>query len=52
MKVSFDFWKLAEGLVSVTLALGVVYLFAAILDRPADDIVGWVALGMAAGVRR
>ena len=52
MKVTFDFWKLVEGLVSVALALGVVYLFAWILGEPADNVVGWVALGLAAGSNR
>lgn len=45
-----------EGFVSVTLvnlvgvlvAIGLVYLFAWILDEPADNVVGWFALGLAA----
>lgn len=52
MKVTFDFWKLGESLVGVTLAIGVVYLFAWILGEPADNVVGWVALGLAAGSNR
>ena len=52
MKVTFDFWKLAESLISVMIALGVVYLFAWLLNEPADQIVGWVALGVAAGANR
>lgn len=52
MKVTFDFWKLAEGLVLTAIAIGVVYLFAWLLNEPADRIVGWVALGMAAGATR
>jgi hypothetical protein len=52
MKVTFDFWKLAENLISITIALGVVYLFAWLLNEPADNVVGWVALGMAAGATR
>ena len=52
MKVTFDFWKLAESLVAVTIALAVVYLFAWLLGRPADNVVGWVALGVAAGSNR
>lgn len=51
-KVTFDFWKLAESLVSVALALAVVYLFAWLLNEPADNVVGWVALGMAATSNR
>jgi hypothetical protein len=52
MKVTFDFWKLAESLISVMIALGVVYLFAWLLNEPADNVVGWVALGVAAGANR
>ena len=52
MKVTFDFWKLAESLISLTIALGVVYLFAWLLNEPADNVVGWVALGVAAGATR
>ena len=52
MKVTFDFWKLAEGLIGLTIALGVVYLFAWLLNEPAHNVVGWVALGVAAGKHR
>jgi hypothetical protein len=52
MKVTFDFWKLAESIVGVIIALGVVYLFAWLLNEPADNVVGWVALGVAAGSNR
>ena len=52
MKVTFDFWKLAENLISITIALGVVYLFAWMSGLPADNVVGWVALGLAAGAHR
>ena len=52
MKVTFDFWKLAESLIGLTIALGVVYLFAWLLGRTADNVVGWVALGVAAGSNR
>jgi len=52
MKVTFDFWKLVEGLITVTIALAVVYLFAWMLGQPADNVVGWVALGVAAGANR
>ena len=52
MKVTFDFWKLAESLGLVTIAIGVVYLFAWLLNEPAGNVVGWVALGMAAGANR
>jgi hypothetical protein len=37
------------GLIDVFIAIGVVYFFAWLLSEPADNIVGWVALGMAAG---
>jgi hypothetical protein len=52
MKVTFDFWKLAESIIGLTIALGVVYLFAWLLNEPADNVVGWVALGVAAGKHR
>jgi hypothetical protein len=52
MKVTFDFWKLAESIVGVIIALGAVYLFAWLLNEPADNVVGWVALGVAAGANR
>jgi hypothetical protein len=38
------------GLVDAFIAVCVVYFFAWLLSEPADNIVGWVALGMAAGV--
>jgi hypothetical protein len=38
------------GLVDAFIAVGVVYFFAWLLNEPADNVVGWVALGMAAGV--
>jgi hypothetical protein len=38
-----------SSLVDVFIAIGVVYFFAWLFSEPADNIVGWVALGMAAG---
>ena len=52
LKVTFDFWKLADSIVLTAIAIGVVYLFAWMLGQPADNVVGWVALGMVAGVRQ
>lgn len=36
------------SLVDVLIAIGLVYLFAWLLDEPADNVVGWFALGLAA----
>lgn len=52
LKVTFDFWRLLESLVATAIAIGVVYLFAWMLGLPADNVVGWVALGVAAGSNR
>jgi len=38
------------SLVDVLIALGVVYFFAWLFGEPADQVVGWVALGLAVGV--
>jgi hypothetical protein len=37
------------SLVDVLIAIGVVYFFAWLFGEPADQVVGWVALGLAAG---
>jgi hypothetical protein len=52
LKVTFDFWKLAESIVLTAFAIGLVFLFAWMLGQPVDNVVGWVALGMAAGANR
>lgn len=39
-----------SSLVDVLIALGVVYFFAWLFGEPADQVVGWVALGLAVGV--
>jgi hypothetical protein len=46
--------ELLEGFVALAIACVVLYFFAWILNEPADDLVGWMALGMAAsaGSRR
>jgi hypothetical protein len=38
-----------SSLVDVLIAVGVVYFFAWLFGIPADRVVGWVALGLAAG---
>ena len=35
-------------LVSVSVCIGAVFMFAWLLDEPADNVVGWFALGLAA----
>lgn len=40
--------KVLFQLVSVFVCLGAVFMFAWILDEPADNVVGWFALGLAA----
>ena len=52
MKVSFDIWDLVNSLFLVIIAIGVVYLMSWLLNTDPDITVGWVALGMAAGIRR
>jgi len=39
---------LLEGFVATVVACAVLYFFAWILNEPADDLVGWMALGIAA----
>ena len=41
-----------ESLVDVLIAICVVYFFAWLFGEPADQVVGWVALGLAAGAIR
>jgi len=43
-----------EGFVALAIASVVLYFLAWILNEPADDLVGWMALGLAAsaGSRR
>ena len=36
-----------SSIVNVLFASFTVYFFAWILDEPADDLVGWIALGLA-----
>ena len=38
-----------SSLVDVLIAIGVVYFFAWFFGEPADQVVGWVALGLAVG---
>ena len=40
-----------SSLVDVLIVIGVVYFFAWFFGEPADQVVGWVALGVAAGAR-
>jgi hypothetical protein len=44
--------NVASGLINVGIAIGVVYLLGWLLNQDVDSIVGWVALGMAAGSNR
>jgi len=37
-----------EGFVALAVASVVLYFLAWLLNEPADDLVGWMALGMAA----
>jgi hypothetical protein len=39
-------------LINTVIAVGVVYGMAWLLDQHVDSIVGWVALGLAAGSNR
>lgn len=43
---------LLTGLINVAIAIGVVYLASWLTGQPVDSLVGWVALGMAAGSNR
>jgi hypothetical protein len=38
-----------SSLVDVLIAIGVVYILAWLFGEPVDQVVGWVALGLAAG---
>lgn len=49
MKVTFNFWHLVESLISLGIGIGLVYFFAWLTGDTADNTVGWVALGLAAG---
>lgn len=40
-----------ESFVSVIIAVGVVYVTAWLFNQPANDLVGWMALGIAASKR-
>ena len=39
-----------SSLVDVLIVIGVVYFFAWLFGESSDQVVGWVALGMATGV--
>jgi hypothetical protein len=39
-----------SSLVDVLIAIGAVYILAWLFGEPVDQVVGWVALGLAAGV--
>jgi hypothetical protein len=39
-----------SSLVDVLIAIGVVYILAWLFGEPVDQVVGWVALGLAVGV--
>ncbi len=41
-----------SGLVDVLIAIGAVYILAWLFGEPVDQVVGWVALGLAAGAKR
>ena len=45
----FNYEKLFEGLVGVVIGLITVYFFSWLLNKDPTEIVGWVALGIAAG---
>ena len=45
----FNYGKLFESLVCVLIALVTVYFYSWLLDKDPAGIVGWVALGIAAG---
>jgi hypothetical protein len=45
----FKFENLLASLVCVLIALATVYFYSWLLDRDPAGIVGWVALGIAAG---
>jgi hypothetical protein len=38
-----------SSLVDVLIAIGAVYILAWLFGEPVDQVVGWVALGLAAG---
>ena len=38
-----------SSLIDVFIAIGVVYILAWLFGEPVDQVVGWVALGVAAG---
>jgi hypothetical protein len=38
-----------DSIVAVVVGIGLVYLIAWISGEPANNLVGWIALGMAAG---
>lgn len=44
----FNYGKLLESFVSIVIALVTVYFFAWLLQEEPSNIVGWVALGIAA----
>ena len=44
--------NIVSGLINVGIAIGVVYLASWLMGQPVDSLVGWVALGMAAGSNR
>ena len=44
--------NLIEELIYVGFAIILVYTFAYFMGKDANDIVGWVALGIAAGASR
>lgn len=44
--------NLIKELVQVSFAVILVYTFAYFMGKDANDIVGWVALGIAAGASR
>jgi len=41
-----------SSLVDVLIALIVVYILAWLFGEPVDQVVGWVALGLAAGAKQ
>ena len=41
-----------EGVINILVALAVVHILAWLFGVPADSVVGWAALGIAAGSMR
>ena len=44
--------NLIKDLINIVVAVTIVYVFAYFMGKDANDIVGWVALGIAASTSR